>query len=204
MNVLPRTIAVPRELVGRRVILRPYEPEDGPAVHEAIDETRAILETMWPEVQKDVAQTIDWCARAKARWIDRDDMPYAMFERATGRFLGGSGLVRNDWRARKFEVGYWVRHSAWGKGFVVESVALQTRCAFEELGANRVEIRCDAGNTNSARVAERAGFPLEATLRRERARKDGTVCDTLVFAALREDFDRLLSTWSRHFEPRGS
>ncbi len=57
-----------------------------------------------------------------------------------------------------------------------------------------------ATNANSARVAERAGFPLEARLRRERARKDGTVCDTLVFAVLREDYERLLPTWSRHFE----
>jgi RimJ/RimL family protein N-acetyltransferase len=93
-----------------------------------------------------------------------------------------------------------MRSSATGKKYVVEAVALQTRCAFEKLGANRVEIRCDAENTRSRRVAEHAGFPLEATLRRERVRKDGTISDTLVFACLREDYDRLLPTWAPYFE----
>jgi RimJ/RimL family protein N-acetyltransferase len=198
--ILPRTIDVPRELVGRRVLLRPFEPSDGPAHHEAVDETRAILDTMWPRVQTEVAESIDWCARAKSRWIDRDDLPYAAFLRANGRYLSGVGMVRNDWVARKFEIGYWMRASETGKGYVVEIVALLARCAFDVLGANRVEIRCDAANTRSRRVAERAGFPLEAILRRERARKDGTVCDSCVFALLREDYEKLLPAWSRHFE----
>ena len=200
MKFLPRAFEVPKELLGRRVLLRPYEATDGPALMEAVDESRAIVETQWPVVQTTVEESIDYCARAKSRWIDRDDLPYAMFERATGRFLGGTGLVRNDWIARRFEIGYWMRTGDTGKGYVLEAVAVLTRCAFDVLGANRVEIRCDAENERSRRVAEYSGFTLEGTLRRFRSRKDGTIADEAIFGVVREDYDKLLPTWARHFD----
>jgi RimJ/RimL family protein N-acetyltransferase len=53
------------------------------------------------------------------------------------------------------------------------------------LGANRVEIRCDAKNERSAAVARRGGFPLEGTLRNEdRCPMTNELRDTLVFAKI--------------------
>ena len=52
------------------------------------------------------------------------------------------------------------------------------------LHAQRLIIRCDARNLRSARVAERAGYRLEATLRREMRAPDGSLRDTLQFVRL--------------------
>src|SRR5260370_30512633 len=81
--------------------------------------------------------------RLRVRWLVREDLITGIFERATGRFLGGSGLSRIDWTIRRFEIGYWLRTSAIGHGYVTETVQLLTRLAFDRLQANRVEIHMD-------------------------------------------------------------
>ena len=64
---------------------------------------------------------------------------------------------------------------------------LLVRLAFDQLHAERVEIRCDARNPRSAAVPRRLGFVHEATLRRARRTVDNELADTLVFALTRAD-----------------
>jgi RimJ/RimL family protein N-acetyltransferase len=55
---------------------------------------------------------------------------------------------------------------------------------FNELGMNRIEIRCESENKRSAAVAERAGFTLEARLRQHRWSNSGQLVTTLIYARL--------------------
>jgi ribosomal-protein-serine acetyltransferase len=104
-----------------------------------------------------------------------------------GMMIGGSGLHRIDWSIPKFEIGYWARTSHAGQGYITEAVNGITRFAFETLGAQRVEIRCDVKNERSAAVARRAGFALEGTLRQDaRDHISGGLRDTHIFAQVRE------------------
>lgn len=68
---------------------------------------------------------------------------------------------------------------------MTEAVHAITDFANRELEANRVEIRCDRNNVRSAAVAQRAGFTLEAILRKETVGIDGQLRDTMVFAKIR-------------------
>ena len=51
--------------------------------------------------------------------------------------------------------------------------------------ANRIEIRCDARNVKSARVAERCGFILDGILRGDSLDVYGKLSDTMVFSKVR-------------------
>ena len=90
-----------------------------------------------------------------------------MWERASGTYVGGSGLHRIDWSVPNVEIGYWIRTRFEGRGFVTEAAALLAAFAFDTLQAQRVRIRCDAANARSAAVPRRLGFVHEATLRNE-------------------------------------
>ena len=57
--------------------------------------------------------------------------------------------------------------------------------AFDRLDAQRVELRMDARNESSWRVAERAGFTLEGTLRRDTRTPTGEPRDTRIYARVR-------------------
>lgn len=125
-----------------------------------------------------------------------------LWDRATGHYLGGSGLHRIDWSVPALEIGYWLRTSAWGKGYASEAVRLLCEFAFESLRANRVEIRCDALNTRSMAVPTRLGFVQEALLRRECRDGNGELRDTLIFAMTPEDYDRVKSGWDKYVQER--
>ena len=63
-----------------------------------------------------------------------------------------------------------------------------SKFAFEKLYAERVEIRVDNRNERSWRVAERAGFKHEGTLRANARSVEGGLRDTRVYSKLREEW----------------
>lgn len=177
------------ELRGPQVIVRPYQLEDADKVFAAIEESR---EHIWPwlpwgDQHQTIEDTRDFILRTQAHWLLRDDMTVGFFEASSGRYLGGSGLHPHNWDVPAFEIGYWVRASAEGHGYVGETVRLLSDFAFVSLGAQRVMIRCDARNTRSAAVAERLGFVREGRLRNEARSADGEPRDTLVFSLTPDD-----------------
>ena len=120
------------------------------------------------EVTFEAEETV--ARRAHVNFLARTDMMLLLWDKSTHTLVGGSGLHRFDWDVPRFEIGYWVRTSYAGQGYVTEAVKGISNFAFEKLFAERVEIRMDDRNERSWRVAERCKFKLEGTLRNQRAR----------------------------------
>jgi len=175
------------ELRGERVLVRPYRADDADDLYAAIEASRDHLRPYMPFADETEAELRDWLAHAMARWLLREELTVGVWEIANGRYLGGSGLRPHDWSIGFFEIGYWLRADAEGHGYMAETVRLLTDYAFTSLGANRVQIRCDARNTRSAAVAERCGFVREALLRNDSRGADGSLRSTLVFAQTPDD-----------------
>jgi RimJ/RimL family protein N-acetyltransferase len=180
----PILVDVPEELVGRRTIVRPFRPGDGAAVWAAIDESREHVFPWlpWGKEHRTVAETEAFVRRKHAEWMSRADLAVSMWDRKTGRFVGGAGLHRIDWRIRSFEIGYWVRKSAQGRGHVTECVELLTRVAFVHLDAKRVWLRCAVGNERSIAIPKRLGFVHEGMQRNGILLADGRHVDAFVFS----------------------
>ncbi len=177
------------ELRGPRVLLRPYREDDAPALFAAIEESREHLRPFlpWERFHQTVADSRDWIVRMRAQWLLRGQLTVGIWEAATGRYLGGSSYHPPDWDARTFEIGYWLRASAEGHGYMSEAVRLLVDYAFDQLAANRVCITCDARNTRSAAVARRLGFHLEGRLRNHMWSTEGQPRDRLIFALIPDD-----------------
>ncbi|HEU0028065.1 MAG TPA: GNAT family protein [Ktedonobacterales bacterium] len=177
------------ELRGERVVVRPYHPEDAAELQAAVAESRDHLRPWLPfaDQHQRIEESRDFIIRVTADWLLREDMAVALLDATTGRFVGGAGLHPRDWDVRVFEIGYWVRATAQGHGYVTEAVRLLTDFAFDHLAANRVYIRCNARNARSAAVAERLGFAREALLRNEMRAVDGSLRDTLIYALIPGD-----------------
>jgi ribosomal-protein-alanine N-acetyltransferase len=79
------------------------------------------------------------------------------------------------------EVGYWLGEAYWGRGIVTEALRAVTQYAIEQHRFTRVFAVPFASNTGSCRVLEKAGYILEARLRRS-AIKDGVIIDQLQYA----------------------
>lgn len=178
------------ELRGERLLLRPYRVEDAEALRAAIAESRDHLRPWLPfaDAHQTIEETRDWILQGIARGILREVIDVGVWEvSGGGRFLGGLGIRPYNWEVGSCAIGYWLRASAEGHGYMAEAVRLATDYAFARLGANRVEIHCDARNARSAGVAQRLGFVREACLRNEMRASDGALRDTLVFALIPSD-----------------
>ncbi len=58
-----------------------------------------------------------------------------------------------------------MRSEARGRGLTGRAVLLVSRWSFDELGCERLQLRADADNVASQRVAEKTGFTREGVLR---------------------------------------
>ena len=187
----PLLLDLPEHLATARLLIRAPRENDAPAVNAAVCESLADLQPWmpWSQAAPSRAQSRADCRRLQARFLLREDLAMFVFERAAdggeGRFVGGTGLHRIDWPARRFEIGYWCRTSAQRQGFAREAVQAMSRLAFETLQARRVEVRMDEGNRASQRVAERCGFTLEGVLRSDGLTPQGELRDTRVYARVR-------------------
>jgi RimJ/RimL family protein N-acetyltransferase len=133
-------IDIPDALEGPNVRVRRYRLDDAQALWDAVEESREHLAPWMPWVHDYQApdDAREFLIRTEARWQLREDLSVAIVERESGRLLGGSGLHRMNWPLRAFEIGYWLRRGAEGRGYVSEAVQLLTRLAFDTLDANRV------------------------------------------------------------------
>lgn len=183
----PIHFQVPTLLETPRLRLRPFKTSDAPELHAALVESIAALRAqLWflPWVAE--AQTLQSaearCRRAEANFLLRTDLAYLAFDQATGRLVASVGLHRTEWDLPKTEVGYWVRSSEAGKGYVTEAVNAITAWALDGLGALRVELVTAEHNHASRAVAERCGFALEGVLRHVMRGPDGTLHNRCIYA----------------------
>jgi ribosomal-protein-serine acetyltransferase len=177
------------ELRSERIMVRPYCESDAQSLFEAVAESRDHLRPWLPfaDEHQTVEESRDWIIHQEANWLLREDLIVGIWEASTNRYLGGSGLHPRNWETRYFEIGYWLRASAEGHGYITEAIQLLTDYAFSTLAATRVEIRCDERNVRSAAVAKRLGFVQEARLRNEQLAADGVLRTTLIFALIPSD-----------------
>ena len=154
-------IDVPERIHTERLILRCQQPGDGAALNAAVSETLDQLAPWmpWAQALPSERESEAICRRMNARFRLRQDLTLFIFER------------RGD--------------DAEGD-FIGEAVRALTAMAFDTLAARRVDIRMDAANAASRRVAERCGFALEGVLKREALTPQGEPRDTCVYARVPE------------------
>ncbi|MGI9146282.1 MAG: GNAT family N-acetyltransferase [Chloroflexota bacterium] len=180
----PELVTVPEYLQGARIFLRPYTLADAAAQWAAIEESRSHLQR-WirhaPSLKSvdDVGVAL---AHDRAQWVLRKRLIFGVFEHANGGYLGQSAFHHIDWKVPTFELGYWLRRSAEGHGYMREAVGLMSRLAFDQLGARRIEARVNPRNLRSRRVLEALGWECEGRLRQCARDAEGVLIDVDVFA----------------------
>lgn len=183
---------VPEQFETERLLIRVPQPGDGRminnAIRESFDELHAWMP--WAQVVPSVAESETYVRESALRFRNREELPLLIVRKSDGMYVGSTGMHNIAWDVPRFEIGYWLRTGETGQGYMTEAVNGITAMAFNELKAERMEIRCDANNARSAAVALRCGYLLEAKLRHDSRAPDGRLRDTLIFCKLREDAEK--------------
>jgi RimJ/RimL family protein N-acetyltransferase len=183
MNIL--SPIEPVELAVGRLRLRP------PSVTEAADALLMLtdpLTALWnpAPLVVDGRAAAAWCERG-ADWSPGDHATFSVLDVDTGRLVGNVSLHSVDWEQANGEIGYRVAPWARGNGVATESVRAVTDWAFDRLGLFRIQLFHAVVNEASCRVAVKAGYVEEGTLRSSTKYGDGLRYDEHLHARLAED-----------------
>ncbi|MCU1672003.1 MAG: GCN5-related N-acetyltransferase [Frankiales bacterium] len=178
----------PVQISTDRLVLRPWEPSDAPAVAAACSdpETQRWTTVPVPYTQEHASSYVEHYSAQG--WAEDTDYAFAVCDAASGDVLGSVGLRRSPVRD-VFDVGFWAMPAARGRGVLSEALAALCHWAFEHRGAQRAEWYAEVGNWASRRVAEKAGFTVEGVLRAGLPGRSGRR-DAWVGARLPGDEDR--------------
>jgi RimJ/RimL family protein N-acetyltransferase len=172
------------EISFEGIVLRPWTIKDARELaliannKKIADNLRDILPN--PYSLKDA---IDWL-----NLILPENFPPRFFAITTNNRLAGSiALVSKfDIYRKNFEIGYFLSEEFWGKGIATRAIIAITDYAFRDFDIVRIYAEVFSDNTGSRRALEKAGYILEATIRKNII-KNEIIKDSCIYSILREN-----------------
>lgn len=148
--------------LGDGLLVRRYTMDDLDVVWSAVQENRERLAVWMPWVEHN--RSID----DQRRWLSAVVADESNLDGAGiwtgGDFVGGIGIRVWPFKIGA-EMGYWIRSSFEGRGFVTRAAEAMLRIAFDEIGVHRVTVRAGVDNVRSRAIPERLGFAYEGVER---------------------------------------
>jgi RimJ/RimL family protein N-acetyltransferase len=175
---------VPPTLRDGDLVLRPKRLEDIDAITAACQDPEIPRWTVVPHNYTE-RHARDFIASTASDIAAGRELALAVVD-LDDRVLGALGLSNFDWPDLKGEIGYWMAAEARRRGIGARATRMLAVWALTALGLERLELLANPENEASQRLAARAGFTREGTLRRYR-RRHGVREDLVMFSLLADD-----------------
>jgi len=122
-----------------------------------------------------------------------DNNPPRLFAITVNEKLVGSiGIVpKTDIYRKNLEIGYFLSEEYWGKGIATKAIKAVVSYAFRSFDIVRIYAEPFADNPASRKALEKAGFILEAILKKN-VIKNGVIKDSCIYSVLKEDYNNYL------------
>jgi len=124
---------------------------------------RLLMWVPWLDNTDSVEHTRDFIKRKLQQLADNNGFVTGIWYK--GALAGEIAFDYIDWSNRMTEIGYWLDAEVEGKGLVTKACRVLIAHAFDNLGLNRVQIRCATENLRSRAIPEKLGFTQEGVLR---------------------------------------
>lgn len=164
-------MAFAEKIEGQRIILErpPLSFELAEELLKSVEESRndMLPWLRWAATNKKPEDEYGWLLNwSEKHWQEDSGYAYIIKKKADGKLLGSIDVVTADYTNKHCEIGYWLRSSEVGNGYMHEAVSLLEKEAFTR-GFNRIIIRNDVRNLRSANVAAKAGYHLDGIMRQD-------------------------------------
>lgn len=172
--------------IGGGAELRQLTTQDAPALFALTVRNRERLRRWmnWVDSVRDEEDTRQFVREALRRFRAGRSLQMGIWQ--GGSLVGTIGLFRGSSAEPEAEIGYWIDHSAEGKGLVTRATEAMTRYAFEQWRVQSVRIRVEPDNLRSRAIPERLGFRLREQVQEEWT--DGSTRTLLVYVMSAREF----------------
>lgn len=145
-------------LASARLYLRPFSFDDAGSVQHFLgneDLAKQTVNLPYP-FAPGVAET--WIRTTLDDLRQGAGTTLAVERREDGALLGAVGLILDEARDRRAELGYWIARTYWGNGFATEAVNCMIRYGRNELGLTEFSACTFIENQASMGVLLKTGF----------------------------------------------
>jgi RimJ/RimL family protein N-acetyltransferase len=157
--------------VDDHLALRPWRETDAGVVRSAFDSPEI---QRWHVRRMDTdAEALDWIAAWPTRWAAETAASWAIVDSGSDRPVGQVGLRDISLFEASADLSYWVLPAVRGDGVAPRATLALARWVFHTVGLHRLALRHSTRNAASCRVATKAGFALEGTMRSALQHADG-------------------------------
>ena len=174
------------ELETERLLLRKMRLDDARAMFAYASDPEVTRYVLF-ETHRSIEDSEAFLRLAVEGYERGDFGGWGVVLKDSGAFVGTCGV---DYgyapEHARAELGYVLSREHWGKGLIPEAVRAVIRFGFGRMELNRIQARCMAENTASARVMEKAGMTYEGTLREYQLIK-GAYRDMKFYSILRRE-----------------
>ncbi len=192
---------LPARFETRRLVLRFWEASDAAGMLEAVNADRESL-LPWLDWARTDNRNVAECTfnierfRRERERVNPPCDTYAIgiFDRVTGKAVGGTSLHRMDLASHHSEVGYYIRADRRKQGLCTEAVAGLISWAFTPQraggwGLRRIDIFCAGQNKASQAVPRKLGLRQEVQQTGKRWVEGFGWDDTLGWGVLADEWD---------------
>jgi len=118
-----------------------------------------------------------------------DRMHFAVLDLMDGAVIGSTAFLDMRLSHKGLEIGFtWYTPRVRGTRVNPECKLLLMQHAFEVMGMERVQLKCDARNEHSRRAIVKLGATFEGIWRQNMVLPDGTMRDTAMFSVIRSEW----------------
>jgi ribosomal-protein-alanine N-acetyltransferase len=140
-----------------RLLLRPFTPEDAPALHEAVFGDEEAMLYIPPGMPGTLAKTQRVIDYYNDHWEQQGYGVWAVVHRADGKLIGQCGLNFVP-EVQQTEVLYAIHKDYWGQELALEGARTSCRYGFYRKGLTKIMALAAPENTRSLRVIEKLGM----------------------------------------------
>jgi len=175
-------------LENDRVLLRPLQLSDFQnLVYFSMEET-----DLWKYSLQSAAgvdKLVEYLQSAVTGRDQSREYPFIVFDKLNNKFAGCTRFYDIQTFHSTLQLGYtWYGKEFQGTGLNKHCKYLLFNLAFEQLGAERLELRADANNERSIAAMKSIGCKVEGILRNNLLRPDGTRRNSIVLSILRHEW----------------
>lgn len=133
---------------------------------QTFEDTRAFL--------KDITQ----------RATEKTYFPYIIVDTSNNKIAGFLDLKNIDWNIPKSEMGLYIDKDYAHQGISTRAFQLFCDFCFEEYQFKKLFLRTHYNNTFARKVAEKCGFEIEGTIRRDYKTTSGEIVDLIYYGKI--------------------
>jgi ribosomal-protein-serine acetyltransferase len=158
-----------------------------PFLFDAINKNRAHLSEFLPWVKnmQSINDFDNYIKNCELLYEEKKEVSFVIIlnENPVGRI----GLHHLNLQNKIAAIGYWLTKEAQGKGIIHQSCKKLIDYGFNELGLNRIEIKCASENYKSQAIPEKFNFQKEGIMRQAEFVNE-TFLDIILYSILKNEW----------------